>query len=129
MIIKYTAYKNSVLATILSLLGSLSAGGGMLILVSAIFVRDSELDLGPAFIGFLVLFLLGVALMWAAKCTSERKQSRALIKAIKKNGLEEQIFNSVEVALSVYKRYPTKRMKKYISALNPQAGQIIQMSK
>ena len=124
MRIPYTSYKNSVLATILSIIGSLMGGFGIMLFVFGIFSLLS--GKGEVIFGSIFLILPGIAFTVLARHIAERKQMKIISKTLREKGAESEISNSVNLALHVYNQYPTKRMQKYIAGLNPQAGQIIQ---
>lgn len=108
---KVTLYKNSIIASVLSLAGTILALGGVVSLVS------SE----PA--GGIVLILLGVAMMLWASSISERKAFRTWLKAAKeKADIDGMIRASESSAITVYNLRPGKSMLRYICGINHEAG-------
>lgn len=124
MLFFYKSYKNSIFATLLSMIGGLFVSFGILGLIVAIATQDPE-----GFEAFIVCGLIGVVFGWLGKHIAKKKQFKELVKTIKEKNCEGQISASVDFALSIYKGCPTSYVEKYISDLNPQAGEVIKQSK
>lgn len=108
---KVTLYKNSIIASVLSLAGTILALGGVVSLVSG----------EPA--GGIVLILLGVAMMLWASSISERKAFQTWLKAAKeKADIDGMIRASESSAITVYNLRPGKSMLRYICGINHEAG-------
>jgi len=106
-------YKNSILATILSFLSYFVMLAGVMML----FERE--------FLGFVVLFALGIGISALGSAVSEWKRFHSFKKQLKKKGLIPQIQASTQLALQVYDAYPAKKTVAYIRTLNPAAAQIL----
>ncbi len=110
-------YKNSFLASVLSILGC------VLILVTIMTFEEYELYEAA------IPLLLGVALNVAGKLVSNEKVFKKWWKQVKDLGYEEQIKTSFEVAQMVYSKNPRKRTLKEIAKLNPAAVAYIEAKK
>lgn len=113
MIISYKIYKNSVLATIISLMGSAFTVCG----VVALFAEP---------VSGLVCAAMGVGMLFWAKNISENKAFKKWWKQITDNHLEPQIAASLQTAIAIYNKNPQKRTLNKIRQLNPAAAQTIQ---
>lgn len=125
--IHYTVYKNSLLATILSFLGSAYIMMGALIFVLGLI--DNEFEIAEGIFLFIRFVLVGVVLLKIAKYVNEKKTFKLWVKAIRAQGAEYRIKESVDYAVMAYNSYPTKRTLKYISKLNPQVVEMIKPQK
>ena len=105
-------YKNSVLASIVSILGCLCI---------LVLIMGDVYDTGE--IVFAVI--LGVGLLVAGKLISVEKSFKTWWKQIKEAGLEERIKFDAEIARLIYNKNPKKRTLKEIEKLNPAAAQMI----
>ena len=106
-------YKNSILATLLSFVSYFCMLGGIMMLF------DGE------FLGFVVLFALGIGIGAVGSALSEWKRFRSFRKQLEKKGLIPQIQASTQLALQVYDAYPAPKTVEYIRTLNPAAAQIL----
>lgn len=112
--VSVTIYKNSFLASIVSILGTGVALCGLMALLSR------EIAVG------IVAILLGFGLMVLASSISDRKAFRTWLKeAKKKTDIDGMIRASVSSAIAVYNLYPGTYMLSYVSNLNPEAGRQI----
>lgn len=108
----FKKYKNSGLATFVSVIGALFQYGGVLCLFSGLIP------------GALVCIPIGILLYFAGEKISFNKW----VKLLQSKGLEEQIRTDANVAVQVYNANPGKNTLAYISSLNPQAGEQIAQS-
>ena len=106
-------YTNSVLASIISLLGY-----GLVIVGIALLVSGEVT-------GGIVMLIIGILLaVWAAGI-SEKKQFKQWRKDLQAKGLEPRIASDIRFAIQVYNAKPGKITLKYIKKLNPDAAQVI----
>lgn len=106
-------YKNSLLATLISIFGC------VWVITGIAAIAEGEIGGGIAIIALGVVFLV-----WA-RSISKNKSFKKWWKQIKDNNLEPQIAASTEMAISIYNKNPQKRTLKKIAELNPAAaGQI-----
>ena len=106
-------YKNSVLATLVSLFGCAWAIAGI--------AACAEGEIG----GGIVIIALGVVFLVWARSISRNKAFKKWWKQVKDNNLEPQIAGSADVAISIYNKNPQKRTLKKIAELNPAAAEMI----
>lgn len=120
--ISYTNYSNSVLATVLSFLGSaigtLSLVGGVIAILCGEFGEGVPLLIGG--------FAIAVALTGLAEWISKTKYFNTWWKTevVQKNW-EPEIRKSQDSAIYIYKLYPVERTLKKIETMNPQAAAYI----
>ena len=106
-------YKNSFLASIVSILGCLC-------IVVVFFERDYlALDV------MIPAIILGVALLISGKLISNRKAFKKWWKQVEQADLVEKIRNDVEIAKIVYSKNPIRATLKKIESLNPAAAEAI----
>lgn len=106
-------YKNSVVASILSMCGYGLAMVGLIVAFT------------ESIVGGVIVALIGVGLaLWGAK-VSENKQFRVWKQKIESDGMTNRIKEDVKVAVMVYNSNPGKKSLAYISQLNPVAGELI----
>lgn len=106
-------YKNSIVASILSVIGYTFLMIGIVVAVN------------ESVPGGIIIALLGVGLaIWGARI-SEKKQFRTWKNKIESTGLTGRIREDVNVAVMVYNSNPSKQSLSYISQLNPVAGELI----
>ncbi len=113
----FTTYKNSVLASIISFLGSLYIFIGFVFaacLLLTVIGQDTGMTISEGIGSIVVCALLGVLHLKWAKRISENKFTRKMIKDLESHGLDKQIADSSEFAAEIYQKCPTKKMKKYI---------------
>ncbi len=106
-------YKNSFLASTLSILSSLT----MIICVAAF--------LGRAILEGILLLILGVALLFAAEYVSEKKCFKLWIRKLEANGMLAKVAEDNSAAVAMYNANPKKMTLAYIQKLNPDAAAII----
>lgn len=102
-------YKNSFLASVVSILGCLA-------------IIMSFMD---AFSDKALFICFGVVLVIAGKVISDRKAFKTWWKQVEKLGLEEQMKSDVSVAKAVYDKNPKRITLKKIESINPEAAQYI----
>lgn len=124
MLIFFKKYSNSVIATTLSFIGTAIAALGTFTFFQELFSGITD-----EIYVWVVLVLLGLCLCFLAKHVGEKKNLKVLIKRVKENNLEERIRNSTELAVKIYENNRSNAVLKYISSLNPAAGQIIKQNK
>jgi len=126
--VSYKIYKSSVLATVLSILGT---GFTMCSLLMAIVFISSAVtarnyaDLPAEILTVLMIAAIGLGIEKAAYNVNEKKKLKTIVEKLRAEGQEAQISESVPFALSVYNICPGKKMQLYIASLNPQTGEII----
>ena len=106
-------YKNSFLASVVSIGGSVLALGGIAM------INDSETGTG------ILMIVIGIALMICGKLISNDKAFKKWWKQVKNAGLEPQIAQSTETAIAVYNKNPNQKTLKKIAQLNPAAAERI----
>lgn len=107
-------YRNSFLASIVSILGCVL---GML---------AAMLLVGSIFLGGIVLAAIAVGLIALGKQISVNKEFEAWWKQVRKNNLEPAIRSSRDAAVDVYNLNPEKRTLEKIRQLNPEAARYIE---
>lgn len=110
-------YKNSFLASVLSILGCIC-----ILVVAVDFSYYSADVIVPA-------ITAGIALLICGKLVSNEKVFKTWWKKVRAAGLEEQIKTDASVARMVYEKYPKKRTLKEIAKLNPEAAAQIKPAK
>ena len=113
----FVFYKNSFLASLLSILGCIC-----ILVVAADFSYYSADVIVPAITG-------GIALMICGKLVSKEKSFKTWWKTVKAAGLEEQIKNDANIARIIYEKNPKKRTLKEIAKLNPAAAEMLASKK
>ncbi len=114
--VSYTVYKNSVLATIISFLTRMIAAGGIMAAVGG--VVDGEFGLlGAGAVLFVVFGFGGTAL--AEAINTHQSNVKWWKNAVRKQGWEAQIPNSVDVCFKVYNANPNNWTLNKIQKLNP----------
>ena len=111
--IPITIYKNSPLATFCSIFGAICC------LIAAFIIYNFH-----NFIGFLFLIIGGI-LIFSASAIDERVRFKKFLTVIKENGIENDIRNSSEIAIQIYKKFPSKLTLKYFDEINPKASSLI----
>lgn len=121
--ISYTAYNNSVLATIISFLSRIFAMLGIFIAITG--VMDGEFSLlGMGAVIFVAFGFGGSAL--AENINTHQTNIQWWKNSIKKQGWEAQIPNSVDVCFEIYNANPNQWTLNKIQELNPLAAAQIQ---
>lgn len=110
-------YKNSLAATLVSILGS------GIIVCGGVIIAEGEI-----FIGILTLLTGLFITFYCGKRIAKNKAFKDWTKALKEKGLEEHIKSSSEVARKVYDSNPCEKSLKYIENLNPKAAAEIRKS-
>ena len=110
---RITIYKNSVLASLISILGYIFVIGGICVMFGG--------EIG----GGIVMLIVGIALAMWASAISENKKFKTWKKELQAKGVEAQIRTSTQVAFQVYNAYPRSNTLNYIRSLNPAAAQLI----
>lgn len=117
--VTYTEYKNSHLATAVSLLSSMCATGGILMAVAGIFDGDFGM-IGAGVVIALVCGIVGSAL--AEVINAYQSNAKWWKNVVRKQGWEAKIPNSVDVCFQVYNANPGEWTLNKIQALNPSAA-------
>jgi hypothetical protein len=107
-------YKNSFLASVVSIIGCAA------ILVGIYSIVDETIVEG------VIAIVVGLALAIWGKQISENKAFKTWWKQVTDANLEPQIAQSVDVAIQVYNKNPQKRTLKKIAELNPAAAESIE---
>lgn len=100
-------YRNSFLASLVSILGGVMFFGGI-----ATIVEDVA--------GGIAIMAVGVVMMIWGKVISNNKAFKKWWKQIKDNNLENTIKSDLNTAIAIYQKNPQKRTIKKIAELNPQ---------
>lgn len=108
-------YKNSFLASIFSIFGSIMVTAG----VAGLFAGDPSL---------LLCALLGLPLIFFGKKISEDKAFKKWWKQVKDNNLEPVIARDLATAIAIYQKNPQKRTIQKIATLNPSFAQHIELN-
>ena len=103
-------YKNSVMSSVVSILGCVMAIAGF---------AEMMIPVG----------LLGIALAIWGKIISDNKAFKTWWKQVTDNNLEPRIAQSVDVAMQIYNKNPQGRTLKKIEELNPEAANQIRARK
>jgi len=106
-------YKNSFLASLVSILGCICLMGGIM--------GAAEGEEGMAF-----LILVGIPLIVWGKIISNNKAFKKWWKQIEEKNLEPQLPQSVELCKIIYSKNPCKRTLKKLAQYNPTAVQVIE---
>lgn len=110
---RVTVYKNSVVASILSVCGYVAAIAGIIAAFSGSVVAG------------IISVLAGIGLVFWAAAISQNKQFKIWKNKIEASGLAGRIKADVNTAVMVYNSNPDKKTLAYISQLNPTAGSLI----
>lgn len=108
-------YKNSFLASLVSILGCVMVMGGI-----ATFGEDA----GAA----IIFIIIGIAMAIWGKSISEDKAFKKWWKQVEDNNLEPQISQNIQLAVDIYNKNPQKRTLDKIEQLNPAAAAHIRNS-
>lgn len=115
---RITYYKNSFLASVFSVLGSIiGAIGGFLIAVGLL---DGSFDMIPA--GLVCLVIGAVGGMLGAQISKNKSNTTWWNEQIHKQNLEREIVNSVDFCFKVYNANPNEWTLKKIEELNAVAA-------
>ncbi len=126
MYIFFKKYNNSALATVISLIGSAFIFLSLYLIVDAFISKAVVWD---ELLIFICMALIGIGMRFWAKHIYEKKILKTLKKNIQKQNMEANIRTSTELAVAIYNKAPYKPVQKYISELNPAAGEIIKQNK
>lgn len=111
MMARITLYKNSILASIISILGYICCMFGIVMMI-----QEKE------FVAGILLILIGFGFIcWAAQI-SENKRFKQWKKKISTPDVIAAIQNDIAFAVKVYNAYPSKKTLAYIRSLNPGAA-------
>lgn len=122
--IRITTYQNSLVASLLSLVGTcfwIFSGFCLILMVQAIFSGEFEWEMLLMLSLGVLLFAAGVGVQVLARTISERNAFRYWVGKIRQAGLEPYIASSIDVALEVYQKNRTEMTVQYIQSLNPGA--------
>ena len=100
-------YKNSFLASVVSILGGIIFFGGLATITENV-------------AGAIALVAVGVALMIWGRSISKNKSFKKWWKQVEDNNLEPAIARDLNTAITIYQKNPEKRTLKKIEELNPQ---------
>ncbi|MGM9617229.1 hypothetical protein [Butyricicoccus sp.] len=114
---RITIYPHSILASLLSIIGTMFAALGILLAIVNLSVE--------AILAGVIMFAMGLGCTAGAEHIGENKKFDDWRKRVRNAGLEPIIQQSVEDAVKIYQTYPSKHTLGYISALNPEAGRLI----
>ena len=103
-------YKNSFLASLVSILGSVMA------LSSIAMIMEGGENAGAG----IAMMVAGVAMIIWGKKISKNKAFKKWWKQIEDNNLEDAVKTDLNTAITIYKKNPTKRTIQEIAKLNPQ---------
>lgn len=108
-------YRNSLLASLVSILGCILCLSGIYAAIEGEFEALS-------------LLIVGVPIVIWGKIISKNKEFKKWWQEIEENNLVPQIASSVDTAALIYSKNPDKRTLKKIEELNPAAAQCIKTS-
>ena len=108
-------YKNSFLASVVSIFGCILVMGGIMGAV------DGDLSL-------LAMIIPGVALVILGSSISDNKSFKKWWKQVEGNNLEPVIARDLNTAIAIYNKNPQKRTIQKIAALNPSFAQYIEQN-
>ncbi len=117
--VSYTVYKNSVLATIISFLSRMISAGGIMAAIMGVMNGDFEF-LGVGAVLFAVFGLGGTAL--AETVNTYQSNAKWWENAVRKQGWEAQIPNSLDVCFKVYNANPSQWTLNKIEKLSPSSA-------
>ena len=109
-------YKNSFLASVVSILGCICVLGGIMS------IRDGETATGIIAIIISLPFLIG------GRVISQNKSFKKWWKQVEDANLEPQIAQDINTAIAIYNKNPQNRTLKKIEQLNPAAAEQIRKS-
>ena len=123
MRIRFTIYKHSILATIISIFSMLF----LIIGVMLLFVEPSSefSGIGEKIFVVLIFVAMGIGGNILAGKINENKKFSKWKKNIEKSGADLLISASVKDAVAAYNNCKGEKALEYIKTLNPQAGMII----
>lgn len=107
-------YRNSFLASVVSIFGCVIAVGGISYIVD-----------GNGVLAGVVMFVVGIVLAAIGKQISEDKSNKKWLKELQSKGLDGQVRASAEAANQLYNANPCDFTLKYIQSVNPAAAQQI----
>ena len=105
-------YKNSVLASVLSIFGTAMIFGGIVGITSDISIT-------------LTLVPVGGAVMYWAHQIAEKKQFKLWIKGLEEKGIIQQLSENAGLCFALYQANPHKRTIAFIAKHNPNAAEEI----
>lgn len=110
---RITIYKNSILASIISIFSYLIMLGGIMI------AFDGEI------LGGILLFVAGVGVAALAAWVSQQASFRKWIKKLKKDGIIDRARTDGNLAVQIYNANPKPQTLKYLRSVNPAAAEHI----
>lgn len=110
--VRATVYKNSILASIVSIYGSLCVFAGVSLITQSI-------------LACILVIVYGAFHCWLGAYISERANYKAWKKEIEKKVDIERIKKEIYFAVKVYNTNPCNMVLKYIRNLNPEAAEYI----
>lgn len=113
-------YKNSILATLVSIIGCAFVFGGI-----AMVIEDGWSDSETMSIA-IIMIVSGLALAFLGKYISNNKAFKKWWKQIEENNLEADIAQNLNTAIIVYQKNPQRRTIKKIATLNPAFAEYIE---
>lgn len=111
---RFTIYKNSILASLCNVFGTIFSISGIIVLISEDFMEG------------ITLTIWGLLHIWWAASISKKKQFKQFVKFLQQNDIDSQMITSSNLCFEIYNKMPDKRTLKYIASLNPQAASQIQ---
>ena len=124
MRVSITVYKNSGLATVVSLIGRIVLIIGIFCIVSIFEVKEITDKIAAAFSSFLLIGV-GILLTLLADRIATKKQFKAWQEKVIANGFTKDIRENPLAAIQIYNTNPGKDALEWIESLNPQAGMLI----
>lgn len=112
MWIAYTIYKNSNLATAMSIVG-------MIMLLVGITMATQEIVAAG-----IIVALIGGALAVGARFIANAKKKKD-ISALANHELDERIKSDINYCVDFYNKYPSQKIAAYLTALNPASAELI----
>ena len=113
-----TYYKNSFLASVISVLSSIMGAGGGLVL--AVGILDGSFEMVPT--GVLLLALAAAGAILAGRISANKSNTKWWDEQIHQRNLEQEIAGSVDFCFKVYNANPCAWTLNKIEALNSGAA-------
>lgn len=126
MRITFQYYKNSVLASIISIFGCVLCYVGVIALIyTLIYIvlgKESTVD---EIISYVITAAWGIFLIHISEQVSKKKEFKKWLQMNAEINLEDRIKASADFAVKAYNSCPNKYNLKFITDLNPEAGAYI----